>query len=149
MTFDLFGNFTPAKTLEEEYKEYINSSAWKKLRKAKLEEVGYICQMCKKSRYSVRLEVHHLDYKNFKRERLSDLQVVCSDCHVKADDLRRVKVKQKWEGSALVKGFENWMDNGNNGNWRKWSDGRIESEWKTFVYHIGYKNAHYRRSSQW
>jgi len=145
MTFDLFGEFTPPKTLEEEYQDYINSAEWKRLRTMKLEQVGYICEMCKRSKWSVRLEVHHLNYKNFRREKLEDLQVLCVECHPKGDKKR---VEQR-EGSSLVRGFENWMDHGKKGNWRKLSDKLLQVEWRKFVTKMGYKDAPYMRSSQW
>jgi hypothetical protein len=65
------------------YNEYINSKDWLKkkieffkfLKASKLKRVCDICG-CKK-----RLHVHHLSYKNFMNEEMTDLQLLCYACH--------------------------------------------------------------------
>lgn len=136
---DLFGVFhqEKKKTPEEEYQEYINSAAWKRIRKLKIDQVGGKCERCHISKWSVRLEVHHKNYKNFKHERLEDLEVLCPKCHGNADTERKKRVEDKREYSPLIMGFEKWMDNGNNPGWRSYRDDYLAGCWKTFLTAIG------------
>jgi 5-methylcytosine-specific restriction endonuclease McrA len=93
-TVDLFGNITPDKTWEEEYKEYISSRIWKEKCKQALERVGYKCQKCGLSKWARKLEVHHLTYERFKHELPEDLIVVCNKCH-KIKDRQREQETEK------------------------------------------------------
>lgn len=101
-TTDLFGNIIPDKTEEEEYNEYIASPAWKIKRVQALERTGYKCEECGMSKYTVKLEVHHLHYDRFKKERPEDLIVVCEKCHKKKDRQR--------ERETIVKNYAKLQD---------------------------------------
>ena len=105
---DLFGNKQPELSKEEDYAKYINSSKWKKKRKRKLKQVGYKCERCGYTRYSRRLEVHHLHYDSFKNERMSDLEVLCSDCHKKADREREDDKTREIEMSRYMSGLRGY-----------------------------------------
>lgn len=117
---DLFGQVTEQpkeKTIKEQYQDYISSPRWKRLREEKIKSVGGKCELCGISKFSVRLEVHHLHYKTFKQERLSDLQVVCPKCHEYADIERQtladLEKKAHQQQSSLYIGFIEWMKKGN------------------------------------
>lgn len=117
---DLFGEATKQpqeKTFEQKYQDYISSPKWKRLRDAKIESVGGVCERCGISKWSVTLEVHHLHYKTFKQEGFSDLEVLCHDCHVFADTERQtladLEKKANQEKSSLYIGFIRWMEKGN------------------------------------
>lgn len=62
-----------------EKKAYLNSPEWKALKHQRLAIDRYTCQSCNQSGLS--LEVHHLHYRTFKSESLSDLISVCRNCH--------------------------------------------------------------------
>ena len=62
-----------------EKKAYLNSPEWKSLKRQRLAIDRYTCQSCNQSGLS--LEVHHLHYRTFKSESLSDLVSVCRNCH--------------------------------------------------------------------
>lgn len=62
------------------YKKYIASAHWKRTRKQKLEQVGYFCEKCG---LEEGLCVHHLHYNSLGMEEMSDLQVLCRECHRK------------------------------------------------------------------
>lgn len=137
---DLFGNVIEEqreKSFEERYKDYINSAAWKRLRDAKIEEVGGVCERCGLSKWSVTLSAHHKNYDNFMHERMDDLEVLCPDCHGKADDERKESALEKRINSSVVKGFEKWMDKGNNRGWRNYSDSILGRIWKDFLRDLG------------
>ena len=61
-----------------EYPSYLVSEEWAERRAIMLNRADYHCQLCN-SRES--LQVHHKTYKRIGRERISDLLVLCSDCH--------------------------------------------------------------------
>lgn len=118
--FDLFGTPTKQpkeKDQKEKYQEYISSAKWKRLRDAKIESVGGVCERCGISKFSVTLEVHHLHYKTFMKERLEDLQVLCHDCHGHADAERQtiaeLEKKARQQSSSLYIGFIEWIKKGN------------------------------------
>ena len=56
---------------------YLNSDHWHNLRKEKLEQHS-VCEECKSTIY---LDVHHKDYRSLYDVKLSDLQILCRDCH--------------------------------------------------------------------
>lgn len=58
---------------------YLVSPHWRETRKKKLEQVGNKCQRCK--RKDQPLDVHHKTYARLGRERMSDLEVLCRECH--------------------------------------------------------------------
>lgn len=60
------------------YKQYMESSAWKEKRKAKLREADYKCERCGSAK---NLTVHHLTYAHLRNEPLDDLIVLCWNCH--------------------------------------------------------------------
>jgi 5-methylcytosine-specific restriction endonuclease McrA len=117
-TVDLFGNITPDKTKEQEYKEYINSAEWKRKSKEAIKRAGNKCQKCGMDKGTRRLDAHHLTYDNFKHERPEDLEVVCVKCHREADKEREQEVAERnyekledarFEGWARAKYGDNWM----------------------------------------
>jgi hypothetical protein len=117
---DLFGSPTEQKeekTFKENYLEYIAGAKWKRLRDAKIKAVGGVCERCGISKFSTTLEVHHLHYKTFKRERLEDLQVLCRKCHEFADIERQtvtdLEKKARQQSSSLYIGFVKWLEKGN------------------------------------
>jgi hypothetical protein len=117
---NLFGEYIPPekqKTREQEYAEYISSAKWRRLRDEKIKSTGGLCERCGISKYSVALEVHHLNYKTFKRERFEDLQVLCKKCHELADMERQtlddLEKKAHQQKSSLYIGFISWLRRGN------------------------------------
>lgn len=60
-----------------DYKEYMRSPEWKAKRLLIMQRDGYTCQICR----GKALDVHHLTYKNFKKEYLFELVALCRPCH--------------------------------------------------------------------
>lgn len=60
------------------YEVYLKSDHWQNLRQIVLERAGHKCQVCA-NEYG--LKVHHNTYKNRGHEDLSDLCVLCGQCH--------------------------------------------------------------------
>lgn len=66
------------------YKEYLQTDHWKNLRKSKLKQSGFKCQLCSSNK---ELHVHHNTYERKGYEYLSDLVVLCGNCHAKFHDV--------------------------------------------------------------
>lgn len=62
------------------YKEYLKSKHWAKVRKLAIKRSGNKCQLCSSKG---KLNVHHNNYKNLGKELPTDLIVLCETCHKK------------------------------------------------------------------
>ena len=70
--------------MNKEYKEYLKSNNWK-LKKAEVLKVKKNkCESCGSTK---KLEVHHKTYKNIFKESLSDLKLLCRNCHMKEHNI--------------------------------------------------------------
>lgn len=67
--------------LAGDYKVYLNSDHWKKIRASALRRDEYKCQMCGTAK---NLEVHHVRYDSLGTdEEINDVITLCDDCHTK------------------------------------------------------------------
>jgi len=137
---DLFGN---QKDDGDFYSEYLRSPKWSLKRKQALAQAGEKCERCGQSKWTVRLEVHHLTYERLGHEDLNDLQVLCKECHILADKQREEddKLKKLYEkkSSSLVKGFQSWVSNKREykgKSWRMMSVRGLQKEKKLFLKYI-------------
>jgi 5-methylcytosine-specific restriction endonuclease McrA len=64
--------------ISAEYRQYLRSPKWNKLRLETLRLAGYRCQKCGEARP---LQAHHLTYDRIFNEAQSDLQALCFPCH--------------------------------------------------------------------
>jgi hypothetical protein len=65
------------------YFNYINSDKWKRKSKEFKKLRNFRCQRCKKKKWEQDLNTHHLNYACLGHEKLSDVRVLCRDCHEK------------------------------------------------------------------
>lgn len=72
-----------------QYREYLQSTEWKVLRSKKLKK----CKKCAICDSTQNLHVHHLRYKKIYDVNLSDLVVLCKDCHFLIHDLMKSKIR--------------------------------------------------------
>ncbi len=72
----------------ERYQEYIGSDRWKELRVIALAVAGNRCQVCNSSQH---LHVHHRTYERLGYELISDLTVLCDECHELFHEAGKVK----------------------------------------------------------
>lgn len=77
--------------ITEEYKKYLRSEKWQKIRKSVFSARGKKCEICSKSKW---LHIHHLTYERIFNELPEDLQILCRTCHEKAHGITN-KVKPK------------------------------------------------------
>lgn len=61
------------------YAEYCNSEQFKRWRKRVLRKAGYICEKCG----SIAVSAHHLKYRKWGTEKVSDGLALCWPCHMK------------------------------------------------------------------
>lgn len=72
--------------VDEIYKKYIVSPAWKAKRKQYFGIYGKICQACRTSKDIV---LHHKTYDRFRRELMVDLCGLCQQCHREVHKIQR------------------------------------------------------------
>jgi hypothetical protein len=70
----------------DKYETVINSFRWRGLKMRLLSQRGKRCQRCNQPRWP--LELHHKTYERLGEERDDDLELLCSQCHVVADEER-------------------------------------------------------------
>lgn len=67
------------KRIDDRYRKYIASDAWRKKAEARKEIDGHKCALCGKTEG---LQVHHIHYRTFMNENVEqDLITLCKDCH--------------------------------------------------------------------
>jgi hypothetical protein len=66
-----------------EYQKYLKSNKWKAIRKFILEDRNKSCERCNKKPLLKFLHVHHKTYVRIFNEQMSDLELLCVDCHRK------------------------------------------------------------------
>jgi len=77
---------------KKEYTEYLNTNHWKTIRRIKLEQSDYKCQICSDKN---KLNVHHNSYDNLTKEPLCDLCVLCETCHTLFHDRFNVEIESE------------------------------------------------------
>ena len=69
-----FWIWTPGKI---DYRYYIKSSFWNRLREIYLDSINHICEQCNAAAY----QLHHIHYKNLGLENWDDVEGLCFNCH--------------------------------------------------------------------
>ncbi|HEY5706310.1 MAG TPA: hypothetical protein VIS96_12115 [Terrimicrobiaceae bacterium] len=80
---------------ERIYDTYMCSPEWIRRRKQALDRANGFCEQC--HRHFEGLEVHHLTYERFTRERPEDLEALCHHCHPGRDKERREALAAVWD----------------------------------------------------
>ena len=92
----------------DRYAKHMKSKYWAELKSKVIKRRGKMCERCRN--VSCSLDLHHLHYRTFGKERQKDVQLLCRDCHRIEDksrkqrgDARRIKAllhrnDQWWEG---------------------------------------------------
>jgi 5-methylcytosine-specific restriction endonuclease McrA len=72
-------------TRQIKYETYLSSKKWFAKRRAKLIEANYTCEKCGYNGLTnpidIPLDAHHITYERFGDELMSDLKVLCRNCH--------------------------------------------------------------------
>ena len=77
----------------DRYHKRVSSAEWKNLRREIIEERGNQCERCGKE--DANLELHHLHYRSLESEQPEDVELLCRECHEKADEARASQNRPK------------------------------------------------------
>lgn len=110
---DLFGeNVKREITWREQYTAVIASKRWRRLRVKRLANSENCCERCgwKKESWdkSRSLDLHHRTYDRLGEERADDLELVCSVCHIRADQERADDGRKKSADALYDAQFDGW-----------------------------------------
>lgn len=98
---------------KEEYKTYINSHLWKRIKAKVIKRDNCKCVICGCNDKA--LHVHHLSYERFTAEDTSDLVTLCPDCH---DLIHTISDKAIYLASKRPFWERYYQPNRNNPLWR-------------------------------
>ena len=65
---------------QNNYRSYMKSFAWKQKREEAFRHYGWVCNRCNGT---LKLHVHHKSYARLGDEKMSDLEILCEECHQK------------------------------------------------------------------
>lgn len=88
------------------YTAVINSFRWKGLKMRLLGERGHVCGRCGKKAWP--LEMHHKTYERLGEELDSDLELLCPNCHKKADEQRADEGRSRASRALHSARFYGW-----------------------------------------
>lgn len=74
----------PKEQIPQKYSEYIQSKFWIKRREKFLREKGSVCRACSST---INIQVHHVVYGGFGREKDEDLIALCELCHIEFHEI--------------------------------------------------------------
>lgn len=99
-----YHHFRGRNDFADRYQQCISSAHWKSLKREVIEQRGSRCERCKGE--GVSLELHHLHYRSLGSEHPEDVELLCADCHARADEARESKArpKRKDTDEALIVG---------------------------------------------
>jgi hypothetical protein len=99
--------------IAKDYESYLLTKHWMQLRKTIYNKRNHKCDRCKKE--IVHFQLHHITYKRIGKERMSDIRLLCFDCHelihLKKDikrEKKRIKIKNQIKE---IKRITNDIDN--------------------------------------
>lgn len=91
----------------QKYREVLKSKRWKEFAKYAIHQAQGECQRCGMPKKP--LQVHHLHYDTLGHEKLTDVEVVCLDCHPKADEERAKESEIRSQDRQFHNGYETYM----------------------------------------
>lgn len=87
----------------QRYKDYMRSKKWAMFRQRALAHYGKKCYACGTFRGPI--QIHHLTYIRFTRERLGDVRPLCQACHREVTALHWKMGKRKVDGAVVFSTF--------------------------------------------
>jgi 5-methylcytosine-specific restriction endonuclease McrA len=93
------------KAMRERYEQRINSAQWRNMRRDFMRLRGPHCERCQSGH---RLELHHKTYERLGKERTSDLELLCHDCHLKADQQREQQTIERGLAARYEAGLDTY-----------------------------------------
>lgn len=90
----------------DRYEQRISNAEWKTLKRKVAEQRGDRCERC--GGEGVSLELHHVHYRTLGNEKPEDVELLCRECHAKADERRRPKRNYTEEGLIVGSDGDYW-----------------------------------------
>lgn len=91
----------------QQYREVLKSKRWKEFSRYAVHQAQNECQRCGMPKKP--LHVHHLHYDTLGNEKLTDVEVVCRDCHPEADEERAKASEIRADDRRFHNGYETYM----------------------------------------
>lgn len=92
------------------YQQHISSPQWQVLKRQVIEQRGSRCERC--GQESASLQLHHVHYRSLRSEQPGDVELLCAECHKRADEARAAKNRPKHiepkEGWIIGPDGEHW-----------------------------------------
>ena len=89
----------------ERYAKHLKSQYWAELKRKVVKRRGKVCERCKNADCS--LDLHHMHYRTFGKERQKDVQLLCRECH-KIEDMCRKQRGDANRVKALLERNDQW-----------------------------------------
>jgi HNH endonuclease len=96
----------------DRYHQRISSASWKTLKREVIEQRGNRCERCRQE--SASLALHHVHYRSLGSEQPEDVELLCSECHTRADEARAAKGRPKRDAPQ-----EGWIVGNDGDHWGK------------------------------
>jgi hypothetical protein len=107
------------------YERRIKSVAWKNMRRDVMRLRGAKCERCERT---IDLALHHKTYERLGRELLSDLELLCSNCHKRADVERSVRGQERSSAALYSARLNGWASKKYGEDWQDWADPDVISD---------------------
>ena len=88
--------------MNEKYKKYLSSKTWANIKIELILHRGPFCQVCRKKKHPLKLDVHHLTYENIFNENPEDLMLLCKVCHQVEHGIIKIKPKRQKKVKAIL-----------------------------------------------
>lgn len=126
-----------------EYRKVLGSLRWRNLRKERLRQTMHRCERCgKTSGDSSNLQLHHKTYDRLGAELPADIELLCKQCHARADAERVEEVAERAADRLFDARVSGWAVKRYGDDWwmrydfsevaeefETWLEKRGEAEW--------------------
>jgi 5-methylcytosine-specific restriction endonuclease McrA len=90
---------------EAQYAKHIKSARWRNMKRDIGRLRGNRCERC---RSTFQLQLHHKTYERLGRESPSDLELLCTACHTKADKERDAATRQRGDNTRYANAVDTY-----------------------------------------
>lgn len=93
---------------KQRYAEHISSPYWRELKQKVIRRRGHVCERCRRA--DCALDLHHIHYRTFPRERQKDVMLLCRECHMEEDRSRALRGRISSAEHRVATGMESQAD---------------------------------------
>ncbi len=114
-------------TWSARYRKHLRSAKWRYLKARIINSRGHWCERCG---LGYGLELHHKTYERLGDELITDVELLCDQCHRTADEERAQRGAIRSRAAMYSAGLDTYASKKYGDNWETWSDmERIEEEY--------------------